>query len=135
MKKTFAITFSMSVLVLFSVAIIAFMLMLPQKAHIAKTNVEDYENIKKSDYQFVSTKDISTDALIHEYIITSEDITNFKKTNQYKAGNSDPFASSQTGNDNSGNTNNNTNGGGSTSTTDKTTNSNGGTPNPPSTNK
>lgn len=132
MNKTFGITFSISVLILFSIAIITFMLMLPQKSHVINSSLEEYENITKSEYTYESTKDITADSLTHEYIITSEDIANFKKTNQYKAGNSDPFAPKESDNNNNTSGNNKDN---STSTTDKTTNSNGGVPNPPSTSK
>lgn len=143
MKKTLAVTFIISVLVTFSIGIIAFMLMLPQRSHVASGSVSEYETIKKSEYTYESTKDITADALTHEYIITSEDIANFKKNNQYKAGNSDPFSVTSSGNTDSGNkgqSGNTSNNSGnqnnsSTSTTDKITNSNGGVANPPATNK
>lgn len=145
MNKKYIITFSISVLVLFSIAIIAFMLMLPQNTSVIDSSVNKYESIDKSDYQYEQTKDISKDALLQEYTITQQNMESFKNTNQYKPGNSDPFAPSgsseggSTGNSTSGGTTSNSTTNSTTSTsqqaTTKTTNSNGGVANPPSTNK
>lgn len=134
MKKTFAITFSISVLVLFSIAIIVFMLMLPQKSQVASGSVNEYEKITKSEYTYESTKDITVDSLTHEYVITSEDIARFKKNHQYKPGNSDPFTAKEEPSSGNGTGNGGTNNG-SGSASDKTENGNGGVPLPPATSK
>ena len=128
MAKKFILTFSISVLVLFSICIIMLMIMIPQQDATITASVENYDKINSSDYAFTQTKDISKDSLVKEYTISDADISTFVKYNQYKAGNSDPFTpatdlESTTNNNNSTNTNNNT------------TNSNGGTLNPPTTSK
>jgi len=128
MVKKYILTFSISVLVLFSVCIILLMIMIPQQQVSIAGSVQNYEEINSSDYQFVQTKDISQDSLVKEYTITSADLLTFKKYNQYTTGNSDPFTPAselETTANNGGTTNTNTN----------TTNSNGGVPNPTSTNK
>lgn len=126
MKKNYILTFSISILILFSVAIVTLMLMLPQKAQIVEGSASKYEGIKKTDFAFEQTKDISKDPLVKTYTINETDIANFRKLNQYKPGNSDPFAEP--------NTAGNTPGDGS-NPDDNTTNGNGGTPNPPSSGK
>ena len=128
MAKKFILTFSISVLVLFSICIIMLMIMIPQQDTSITASVENYDKINSSDYEFTQTKDISKDSLVKEYTISDDDLLTFEKYNQYKAGNSDPFTpagdlESTTNNNNSTNTNNNT------------TNSNGGTSNPPTTSK
>ena len=103
---------------------------------------------KMVNYTYTKTKDISKEALLKEYKISSNDIINFKNTKGYIPGNSDPFAREEetndgtsTGTNTSGNKNN-SNGTNNSSTSnsaqeakDKTTNSNGGIENPPSTSK
>lgn len=128
MVKKYIVTFSISVLILFSVCIIMLMIMVPQQQTAINGSIQDYEQVNTSDYTFVQTKDISKDALVKEYTIDDADLSSFKRYNQYKAGNSDPFTpasdlTNASNNNNQNNTNNNTN------------NSNGGVPNPPSTNK
>lgn len=137
MKKEYVLTFSISFLVIVTVFIILLMLVLPQQVQVLEGNINKYDTITKSEYTFESTKDISEESLKKQYTITAEDMSTFKSTNQYKAGNSDPFSPTATDVTNSGNTstsgNNQTSG--STSTQDKITNSNGGVANPPSINK
>lgn len=128
MVKKYVITFSISVLLLFSTCVILLMIMVPQQQTAVNTSVEKYERANTTDYQYVQTKNITKETLVREYTIDESDITSFKKYNQYKAGNSDPFTpttdlTNVSNNNNQNNTNNNT------------TNSNGGTSNPPSTNK
>lgn len=145
MNKSYLITFSISVLVITSIAIIALMLMLPQQVQVLEGNINKYDSIKKSEYSFESTKDITNESLLKQYSITDEDITSFKTKKQYQPGNSDPFApatNNQTGGGTSGNNGGTSSGNDNTDTssgsqaaTDKTTNSNDGIANPPSTNK
>lgn len=146
MKKTYIITFSISVLSLFSIAIISLMLMLPQQSQILEGNVNTYEAIKKSEYTYEATKNLQETNLVKDYSITSQDILTFKNTKKYTSGNSDPFIplnetttnGSKAGTTTTTNTNGTTTTTGTnttTSTTEKTTNSNGGVANPVSTNK
>ncbi|MEG0872569.1 MAG: hypothetical protein RSE00_01105 [Clostridia bacterium] len=156
MKKTYVITFSISVIVLFAIALITLMLMLPQQVQVVTGTASDYSSIKKSEYTYEPTKQLNEDALVKDYNITNQDMDAYKNKSQYKPGNSDPFSpiggSSGTGNTGgtangtNGNTNNSSNSGSgatnsgtsgttSSSTQDKTTNSNGGVANPPATNK
>ncbi|MEG1705557.1 MAG: hypothetical protein RR290_03160 [Clostridia bacterium] len=128
MAKKYAITFSITLLILVSLSLVMLMLMIPQKQESLTSSVQKYEQINKNDYKFEQTKDISKEALVREYVISDIDIATFKKYNQLKLGNSDPFTPSadlenESNNNNQGNTNNNN------------TNGNGGAPNPPSTNK
>lgn len=102
--------------------------MIPQEQASLIGAVQKYENVNVNDYKFVQTKDISKESLVKEYTITDADLVTFKKYNQYKAGNSDPFTPASdlidvSNNNNQNNANNNT------------TNSNGGISNPTSTNK
>lgn len=139
MKKEYIITFSISALVVATVCIVMLMLMLPQQVHVVEGNINEYEVISKSKYTYETTKDISSENLKKQYGITSEDMTNFKNTNKYKAGNSDPFSPSATDSNNTSNSTgtvvNNNDTTTQTTTDEKITNSNGGVANPPSTNK
>jgi hypothetical protein len=124
MVKKYVLTFSISVLVLFSICIIMLMIMVPQQQASLTGSVEEYDNIINTDYSFQQTKNISEQSLVKEYKITSADILTFKKYNQLATGNSNPFTPTSeviTSNP--------------TDTTNNTTNSNGGTSNPPATNK
>lgn len=139
MKKTYILTFVISFLSLVSVAIILFMIMLPQQVQVLEGNVNKYDAITKSQYTFSSTKDINSEALKKQYSINDEDMSKFRANSQYVAGNSDPFTpstSSETNTENSNTTNNSSN---TTNldkeTEQKTTNSNGGVKNPASTGK
>lgn len=134
MKKTYIITFSISVIVVFSVGIIALMLMLPQSVAVASGTVKEYEGITKSDYTYSQTKDISKESLLKEYNVSSNDITTYETKDQYNPGNSDPFTVIGTSSSGSTGTTKNTTGTTDTTTT-KTTNSNGGVANPVTTTK
>lgn len=128
MIKRYVITFSISVLVLFSTCVILLMIMIPQEQTAVTGTIDKYEKVNTADFQFEQTKDITKETLMKEYTIDASDISTFKKYNQYKAGNSDPFTpqtdlTDTSNNNNQDKTNNNTN------------NSNGGIPNPPATNK
>ncbi len=160
MKKTYILTFAISLVVLVTVTVVALMILLPQQSTVIDSSLSKYDAIKKSDYVYEKTKDITKDALVHEYTITSEEMDKFRNEQKYVSGNSDPFTPSNinTSNNKGGNNNNNTNNvnnntnnnySSSTSTnntnsnsntsnsntTQKITNSNGGQANPPSTNK
>ena len=145
MNKSFAVTFSISVIILAAASVIMLMLLLPKQLI---TSVENYTGVEKANYTYTKTKDISKEALLKEYKISSNDIINFKNTKGYIPGNSDPFAreeetndSTSTGTNTSGNknnssgTNNSSTSNGAQEAKDKTTNSNGGIENPPSTSK
>lgn len=128
MVKKYVLTFSISVLLLFSLCVIMLMIMVPQEQASLSGSVQNYEKVNVNDYKFEQTKDVSKESLIKEYTITDADLATFKKYNQYAAGNSDPFTPTSdltdaTNNNNQNNANNNT------------TNSNGGVSNPGSTNK
>lgn len=125
MKKDYIITFSISVIVLFTFAVILLMLMTPQENQSVSTAVKSYDTIDKSSYTYTQTKDISKDTLVKEYTINSDDINSFEKKSTYKPGNADPFTPSSDAN--TAATQNNSQ--------EDTTNSNGGTSNPPATGK
>ncbi len=134
MKKEYMLTFAISFLSLISVAIILFMLMLPQQVQVLEGNINKYDSITRSKYTFSSTKDISSEALRKQYSINDEDMNTFRRNSQYIAGNSDPFTpseNSETGADdkNTSATNN------EKETEQRTTNSNDGKKNPASTGK
>lgn len=145
MNKSNWLTLGISAVVLVTIVVIALMILLPQQSTVLDASTIKYEAIKKSDYVYEQTKNITKDALVKEYTITSEQMDKFKDNHQYVTGNSDPFTprntitnsdKNNTGNNSSSSTNNS---GSNTSTSEDTsqkiTNSNGGTPNPPSTNK
>lgn len=133
-NKNYLLTLGISVLVMLTISVIVLMLMLPKQSSIAKGTIKNYDNISKSEYTFEATKAISSEPLKKQYSITSEDMSGYKSSSQYKTGNTDPFAASESTKNNSNSTNNST-----TSkqdeATNKTTNSNGGVANPPSTSK
>lgn len=136
MSKGNWLTLGIATVVSITVVVVALMILLPQQSVVLDASTVKYEAIKKSDFVYEQTKNITRDALIREYAITSEQMDSFKRKNYYVAGNSDPFTPS--GASTSGptsNNNSNSKPSGSVSTTDKITNSNGGVANPPSTNK
>lgn len=148
MNKSFAVTFSISVIILAAASVIMLMLLLPKQLISLETSVENYTGVEKANYTYTKTKDISKEALLKEYKISSNDIINFKNTKGYIPGNSDPFARKEETNDgtstgtntsgnknNSSGTNNSSTSNGAQEAKDKTTNSNGGIENPPSTSK
>ena len=132
MGKSFAITFSVSVIIFATTSVIMLMLLLPKQLVSLETSVDSYQSIEKSNYTYTKTKDISKDALLKEYTINSDDITKFKQNYQYVAGNSDPFTKSgDTTGTGTGTSDTNS----AQDAIDKTTNSNGGVSNPESTTK
>lgn len=153
MNKTYMITFAVSVLVVFCIGIIAIVLLVPQTQSILEGTAVTYDEITKTEYTYAQTKDIPENTLYKDYTVTSDAMSTFKYTNQYKPGNSDPFynqaAEAQTENQQtnststSGTSNNASTSNTSQSTTsntaqqaiDKTTNSNGGLKNPAATSK
>ncbi len=139
MNKSFIVTFSISIIVFATAVVVSLMLLLPKQLVSLKTSVESYKSIEKSNYTYTKTKNISKEALLKEYKITSDDISSFKNSRKYVAGNSDPFYRQTTTNESNGNNNTNTGTGNNSNSAsaaiDKTTNSNGGIPNPPSTSK
>lgn len=138
MNKSFIITFSVCVIIFATAAVVMLMLLLPKQLVSLQTSVESYNAIEKSNYTYTKTKDISKEALLKEYKISTADISEFKRTYKYVAGNSDPFYRPEA-TDETENTDSNSSTGGTTSgsqtATDKTTNSNGGISNPESTTK
>jgi hypothetical protein len=134
MKKTYIITFSISVIVMFSVGVISLMLMLPQAVTVDSGTVKEYDGITKSEYTYNQTKDISKESLLKEYNVSNQDINTYEKKDQYNPGNSDPFTVS--GASSSGTTGTTGTSTGTTdTTTTKITNSNGGVANPATTSK
>lgn len=122
MIKKYVITFSISVLVLFSTSVILLMIMIPQEQTAVTGTTGKYEKVNTADYQFEQTKDITKETLMKEYTIDASDISTFKKYNQYKAGNSDPFTPQTDLTDTPNGKD-----------LDKTKNGNGGIPIPPAT--
>ena len=160
MKKTYILTFAISLVILATITVVALMILLPQQSTVIDSSLAKYDSIKKSDFVYEKTKDITRDALVHEYTITGEEMDKFRNEQKYVSGNSDPFTPSSVATNNNGkpNSNNNNNGNNNTNnsnnassstntnnsnsntsssntTTQKITNSNGGQANPPSTNK
>lgn len=141
MNKSFLITFSVSVIIFATAAVIMLMLLLPKQLVSLKTSVEKYEGIEKSNYTYTKTKDISKEALLKEYKISSDDISKFRNEYKYIPGNSDPFyrytgseeGSSDAGTTNSGDSSNTVSA--QEQAIQRTTNSNGGIANPESTTK
>lgn len=122
MDSKYIVTFSISVIVIFTIGIVMLMLMVPQQTSIVSSDLSEYTKIVKSKYTFEQTKNITKELLTQVYDITPEDINNFQKYKEYTPGNSNPFTpeadlNKATEEDNS---------------EENTTNSNGGTQNPPS---
>lgn len=133
MKKEYILTFCISFLIIATVVVISLMMLLPQQTTLTENVVEQYSSITKTDYSFKENNSLTFDSLVKEYTITSDQLTAFKRKNQYAVGNSDPFTA-PTSNNTSSNTGT-ANSSGNTSTQDKITNSNGGVQNPASTGK
>ncbi len=129
MNKTYIITFGMSILVFASLVIIALMLMVPQQKVFIEGNINKYDTIKKSEFTFESTKDITLETLMKQYGISADEMATFKARNQYKPGNSDPFTTPGT------TITDKVDGNTAQDADDKTTNSNGGVKNPTGTGK
>ena len=144
MRKSFIITFSVSVIIFATAAVIMLMLLLPKQLISIKTSVEKYQSIEKANYTYTKTKDISKEALLKEYKVSYTDMDVYKNEYKYRPGNSDPFYR-YTENSNTSNSGNSTASGTTSSSStssssqkiaeEKTTNSNGGIPNPASTSK
>ena len=147
MNKPYIITFS--ICVMFSVAAVLLMIMLPDQVGVLEGNQDNYETMAKAKYTFESTKNISTDIIERDYVVTSDQMTTYQRNYLYIPGNSDPFSpkvtENTTGTDNSQSgtststntttTNTNTNTSAKQEAENKTTNSNGGIKNPESTSK
>lgn len=89
MEKKYIVSFVTTSTFILAFSVILFMIMLPQSINIK--SVDSYIDIDKEDYTFKQTKNISEEGLSHQYNVTSEDIQNFKNTNEYKTGNINPF--------------------------------------------
>ena len=147
MRKSFIITFSISVIVFATAAVVMLMLLLPKQLISIKTSVEKYQSIEKANYTYTKTKDISKEALLKEYKVSYTDMDVYKNEYKYRPGNSDPFyryvedTSTKTTNTNTNNSSSSSTSSSSTSSSSnltaeqKTTNSNGGIANPASTTK
>ena len=139
MSKSNLLTLGISAVVLITVVVITLMILLPQQSVVLSANSISYEAIKKSDFVYEQTKNITKDALVKEYTLTSEQMQKFKNNKQYVSGNSDPFTpktvNTNTGATDNGSSSNNSSTSNSNDTSQKITNSNGGQANPPSTNK
>lgn len=128
MDKKYILSFSISVIVLFTVGVIMLMLMTPQETQSVNTSVKDYDSINKTDYLYTQTKDISKDSLTKEYTVSPDDVSKFEQYKQYNPGNADPFtpkADVKTAEQNDT----------QQQAQEKTTNSNDGVANPQSTSK
>lgn len=128
MDKRYIISFSISVIVLFTVGVILLMLMTPQETQSVNTSVKDYDSINKSEYMYTQSKDISKESLVKEYTVTPDDVSKFEQDNQYKPGNTDPFTPKSDIDQATNNSDND-------KANQNTTNSNGGVSNPPATTK
>lgn len=130
MSKNNIIILIITIIILISLTIVGLVILLPQVA-TGVTNAEEYMNIKKTDYTFTSTKDITEDKLIEEYNITPEQINEGKANKQYIPGNSDPFASQQVSPATKPENSNNNSSAGSTNNTNNSNNAGGNIQNPP----
>lgn len=145
MNKAYVVTFSVSVLILASIAAVLLLIVLPDNVGLLEGNNESYESIVKTDYTYKSTKNITTDITQRDYIVTNDQMASYQKQYLYVPGNSDPFSPKvqesvdNTGTSSTGNQtttgNNTTNNSSEQEAKDKTTNSNGGVANPDSTGK
>ncbi|MEG1363815.1 MAG: hypothetical protein RSC92_05250, partial [Clostridia bacterium] len=88
--KNYIITFSITTLVLATISAILLMIFIPQEKEILTSGSIKYDQVNKADFKFEKTKDINKDSLVKEYTVTSDELTNFRKQNQYIAGNYDP---------------------------------------------
>lgn len=145
-NKKYVMIFSITFIVCMMVVIVALVFLLPKQQSTLDASLSTYEGVSKSDYSYQATKDIEENSLVRDYTITSDQIQNFKRKNQYVLGNDDPFNEYKEEVTEDGENGNTTTSGGNSSntssnpstdknTTNKITNSNGGTANPPSTNK
>lgn len=139
MNKTYILTFCISLLTFFVVAVIALLLLIPQQGKVLNGTITKYDGIKKSEYTFEKTKDISKDALVNVHEITADDLDAFKENNQYRAEKDNPFSENTglkadgTYADEDGNAGSSSGSQAQQDAIDKTTNSNGGVENPPAT--
>ena len=138
MNKSYVITFSVCFIVLLSVAVVLLMITLPENIGVLEGNTEEYDGISKDSYTYKSTKNITTEIIEKDYIVTGDQMTDYERNYLYLPGNSDPFSPKVNQDNSSSNSSGNQNSSNKDTqqeATDKTTNSNGGVANPPSTNK
>lgn len=148
MNKQYIITFSVCVIVLFSVAAVLLMITLPEQVGVLEGNSEEYQAMAKANYTYKSTKNITTDIIEINYVVTGDQMKDYANKYLYLPGNADPFSPKvtttevdETNTSNSNNSNNSNQGNSSTGNTNNTEvnnkveNSNPGSEIPPSTNK
>ena len=90
-NKKYVMIFSITFIVCMMVVIVALVFLLPKQQSTLDASLSTYEGVSKSDYSYQATKDIEENSLVRDYTITSDQIQNFKRKNQYVLGNDDPF--------------------------------------------
>jgi len=99
------VIFGVVAIVIISLVLVALLILVPQGNTTTIDIYEDFGSFDESDYTYTQSKDISEDALVETYGITTEDINEGKASKLYKQGNTDPFADVSGGNANSSNNN------------------------------
>lgn len=77
------------VAVIIVIAVLVLMLVLVPQLKSSNVQTGEYEALEKKTYTFDGTR--TTDSLIQEYTVTTEDVKDGKKTNKYTEGNINPF--------------------------------------------
>lgn len=86
------IMFGMIAIVIISIVLVALLILVPQGEPSTIDIYDDYGSFNESDYTYTQSKDISEDAMVETYSVTSEDIKEGKSSKLYKQGNTNPFA-------------------------------------------
>lgn len=120
MNKAYILSFSIGILTLVLVVLLSLVILLPQQSTSINITLDEYNKISEANYKFESTKDITMENLVHTYTVSDAQMNTYKRNYQYIAGNSDPFSTNAT-------TNNNSTSNGSNSSGNGKVNSNGNT--------
>ncbi len=96
MGKHYVISILISITLVATFVAAMFLIMLPQVEHLSSEVIDNYTRIDIKDFEFVETKHFVTEILSTAYTISQDDINEFKNSNLYKAGNSDPFTPKDT---------------------------------------
>lgn len=90
-KNTLIIIVSI-VVVMFSIALVLLLILIPQVKPISSDLINKYEQINKLDYTYIPTKDDIDINLIQEYNVTEGKIISGIRNKNYLPGNDNPFS-------------------------------------------
>ena len=91
MIKHYIFASLISIVVCVGLILTLFLISVPQIESLSSDVVQEYSNINPEEYKFVETKHYVSQILNKNYIIDTNDITDYQNNKQYRPGNYDPF--------------------------------------------